>query len=85
MSEQKNRPHQLKLGRIRAKVWTNTKDDGSARYSVDIFRTYRVDEKKREGGDDGWRDVYNFSEEDLKMLPILIDELKQYIETDKAS
>ena len=36
MSEQKNRPHQLKLARIRAKVWKNKKDDGSTRYSADI-------------------------------------------------
>ena len=83
MKEEKNKPHSLKLNRLKAKIWKNTRDEAT-HYSADIFRTYRIEEGKRANGDDGWRDTHNFSEEDLRVLPLLLEDIAAYIEEDKA-
>lgn len=80
MNEAKNKPIQGKIGGVRYKVWTNQDKAGKTRVSVDIYRTYRVDEAKRKEKDDGWRESHNFSCDDLKVFPSLLDEIAKVIQ-----
>ncbi len=76
MTEEKNKPQELpKLGRIRTKVWANDAGDGSIRYSVDVYRTYKTK--------DGFKDTANFGEEDLAIVQIAYQKAADYIAEQK--
>ena len=56
-----NRPvHEIKLGRVRASIWTNESDRQDVWYSVSISRLYR-------DGDD-WKTTTSFSRDDLPLV-----------------
>lgn len=83
MNEKKKAPHAGKVGRIRYKVWENTDKAGNIRYSVDIFRSIST---KKEGADSAtWKDVHNFGEDDLKVIPLLIQEVESYMASKRSS
>ena len=76
MNEKNKAPHTGKVGRIRYKVWENVDKSGALRYSIDVFRSIPT---RREGEPDSWRDVHSFSEEDLRLMPLVLAEVDLYI------
>ena len=56
-----NRPiHEIKLGRIRASIWTNETDRGDVWFNVSITRVFR------DGAD--WKTTTSFGRDDLPMV-----------------
>ena len=56
-----NRPvHEIRLGRIRATVWTNSNDQRDSWFNVSISRAYR--------DDDQWRTSASFGRDDLPLV-----------------
>lgn len=83
MNEKKQAPHSGKVGRVRYKIWKNTDKAGISRYSVDIFRSLS---SKQEGTEAAtWRDVHSFSEDDLKLIPLLLSEVESYLASQRSS
>jgi len=83
--EKKAPPIMGKLGRVRYKIWTNTNPKGGSDLTtVDFYRSYRS-EKRKDKKDDGWREARSFSLEDLKVLPLLINEVLERLNTAKAA
>ncbi len=68
-----------KIGRVRGRILENTNDDGTKRYSVDIFRTYRVNGSDDSGANAGFKDTFNFSKEDLRCVSVLADDAREKI------
>lgn len=83
MNEKKKAPHAGKVGRIRYKVWENTDKAGNIRYSVDIFRS--ISTKKDGAESPAWQDVHSFGEEDLKLIPLLLQEVETYLASKRSS
>ena len=75
METKKTPPKTGKFGRLRYKIWRNTKDDGRIRTDVDIFRSYKTEPKGEK--DTGWRESHTFSVDDLKLFPALLDEIER--------
>ncbi len=56
-----NRPaHEIKLGRIRASIWTNESDRQEAWFNVSISRAYR--------DSDQWKTTTSFGRDDLPLV-----------------
>lgn len=56
-----NRPiHEIKLGRIRASIWTNQGDRQEVWYSVSLSRVYRDGEN--------WKTTTSFGRDDLPLV-----------------
>lgn len=83
-SDDKKKPQAGSVGRLRYKIWTNHDKDGRLRYAVDIYRSFRVENPKA-GEAAGWRESHSFSEDDLKLFPVLLDEVTQYLATQRPA
>ena len=59
------RPNQIRLGRIKATIWENDKEDGSRSPRVVFSRLYKNGE--------GWKECNAFNRRDLLLLAKLID------------
>ncbi len=56
-----NRPiHEIKLGRIRASIWTNESDQSETWFNVSIARMYR--------DGDRWKTTTSFGRDDLPLV-----------------
>ena len=56
-----NRPaHEIKVGRIRASIWTNRSNNGGDWFNVSLSRSYR-------DGDE-WKDSASFRRDDLPLV-----------------
>jgi len=75
METKKTPPKQGKFGRLRYKIWRNTKEDGRSRTDVAIFRSFKATPKGE--GDTGWRESHTFSLDDLKLFPGLLEEIER--------
>jgi hypothetical protein len=82
MTNEKRKPIQGNLGRIRYKIWTRESNEGRVRFDVQIYRSYRVEPKN--GGDNGWRESSTFSLDDLKLLPLVVDEVNKHLASQQS-
>lgn len=83
MANEKKQPIVLeKDGRVRAKIWAQTTKQGKTFYTVDIYRTYRVtDKKKLNGSDDkGFRNTSVFAFEDRNNVRAQLDKAEAIIQ-----
>jgi hypothetical protein len=63
---EKNRPtHEIKLGRIRAAIWSNQNEDRDVWFNVKVSRLYR--------DKDQWRDTDSFRRDDLLVVAKVVD------------
>ncbi len=58
--ESKKPIHEIKLGRIRAAIWTNTSDDGEPWFNVTVNRIYKTGTK--------WKESTSFRRDDLPVV-----------------
>lgn len=83
MSEKKAKPHAGKVGNLRYKVWENADKNGTARYSVEFFRSYQ---SKAEGeSEPTWKDSHSIAENDLKLIPVALAEIDSYLTGRRSS
>lgn len=68
--ETANRPHEIRLGRLKAAVWTNQTESG-VRHNVTFCRIYK-------DGDE-WKDSDSFGRDDLLLLAKLADKVHTWI------
>ena len=78
MNEKMKPAHEIKLGRIKAVIWSNETEKGN-RYNVQLKRIYRVDEKERGEDDTGWREVDSFGRDDLLQVAKVSDMAHSWI------
>lgn len=71
MSDKNPPVKSFRLGRVVAKVWKNTNDNGDARFSCQVVRTYK-------DGDD-WKETSTFFPEDLPVVSRLSDRALNHI------
>ena len=60
----KNKPHEIKLGRIKATIWANDTANGT-RHNVQVTRLYK-------DGDD-WKESDSFGRDDLLLVAKVLD------------
>jgi hypothetical protein len=65
MKKQNEPNHEIRLGKIRATIWANSRDDEDVWYRVTTSRLYREDSQ--------WRTTQSFRPEDLPVLGKAID------------
>lgn len=68
--ESSNRPKEIRLGRLKAAIWTNQTEAG-VRHNVTFCRIYK-------DGDD-WKDSDSFGRDDLLLLAKLADKVHTWI------
>jgi hypothetical protein len=68
--ESTNRPHEIRLGRLKATIWTNQTENG-VRYNVTFCRLYK------DGNE--WKDSDSFGRDDLLLLAKLADKVHTWI------
>jgi hypothetical protein len=68
--ESTNRPHEIRLGRLKAAIWTNQTDNGP-RYNVRFCRIYK--------DGDNWVDTDSYGRDDLLLLGKLADKVHTWI------
>jgi hypothetical protein len=68
--ESANRPHEIRLGRLKATIWTNQTETG-VRHNTTFCRLYK-------DGED-WKDSDSFGRDDLLLLAKLADEVHTWI------
>jgi len=73
MTEKKKPANELRLGRLKAVIWSNDTENGE-RYNVQFKRIYRIDEAERGKKDNGWRESDSFGREDILLLAKLADQ-----------
>ena len=56
----------IRIGRIKAAIWTNTAADGRIRHNVTLTRLYKTDE--------GWRQTQSFGRDDLLVIAKVVDQ-----------
>lgn len=66
----KQRPHEIRLGRVKAVIWTNDTEAGQ-RHSVQLRRIYK------DGND--WKESDSFGRDDLLVLAKLLDQVHTWI------
>ena len=72
MNDKTKPAHEIKLGRIKAVIWSNETEKGN-RYNVQLKRIFRVDENKRGENDNGWRETDSFGRDDLLQVAKVSD------------
>lgn len=65
MAEKKKPAHKVNLGRIRATIWRNQKQDADVWYNVVVSRRFK--------DEDGWRDADSFRRDDLPIVAKAVD------------
>jgi hypothetical protein len=60
MADKKKPAHEVKLGRIRATVWSNQTQDADVWYNVTVTRRFK--------DDGGWQDAASFRRDDLPIV-----------------
>lgn len=79
-AETKNRPTRGKVGRVQYKIWKNQDERGKTRHSFDLFRSYQ---SKKNNGE--WVQSSNFSDLDLKLLRLALDEIETQLQAEAAT
>lgn len=65
MAEKKKPAHEVRLGRIRAAIWSNQTEDADVWFNVTISRLFK---------DEGqWRDAESFRRDDLPIVAKVVD------------
>lgn len=59
-----NKPKEIRLGRIKATIWTNKTESGT-RHNVTVKRLYKED--------DQWKDSDSFGRDDLPLVAKVLD------------
>jgi hypothetical protein len=69
-------------GRVRAKIWLQTTKQGKAFFTIDLYRTYRVTDKKKLSGadDNGYRNTSVFAYEDRDNVRAQLDKAEAVIQ-----
>jgi hypothetical protein len=68
--------HEIRLGRIRASIWENVRENG-ARYNVTFARLYK--------DDDGWKTTASFGRDDLPVVEKVADLAFWWIHQQRAT
>ena len=72
---EKNRPHQIRMGKVVASIWKNEGENG-ARYNLTVSKLYKQGEK--------WESTANFSRDDLPLLAKVVDLAHTWIYEQRA-
>ena len=76
MEKEQQKPILLEQsGRVRGKIWVNRTNDGRETYSIDIYRTYKVNDPSKLKGehDRGFRNVSSIAYQDIDNARIQLD------------
>ena len=72
MNDKKKPAHEIRLGRIKAVIWSNGTKNGE-RYNVQLKRLYRLAESEPPKNDSGWRETDSMGRDDLLLVAKLAD------------